>query len=469
MPDTKFDLIILGAGPGGYVAAIRAAQLGLKTALIEKRKELGGTCLNIGCIPSKALLHSSQQFHFAQHEAAHHGIVCDSVRVDLEKMLARKNQVVSQLVGGVGMLVKKNGITRFEGSGKLLGPRTVAVTGTEETLLTAPHVILACGSVPVSLPFLPTDGETVVTSEEALAFDRIPEHLVVVGAGAIGLELGSVWCRLGARVTVVEYLPRIAPGFDHEVAQGLQKALTTQGLEFHLGVKVTGLQQQPAGAVLTAEKEGAALEFAGDKILVAVGRKPFLEGCVDERVGLALDERGRVKTDAHFRTNIEGVYAIGDLIAGPMLAHKAEEEGVACVERIVNQPGHVAYDAIPGIIYTHPEGVSIGLTEEAAKEQGRRIKVGKFPFRANGRALANGDADGFVKLIADAETDRLLGGHLLSPIASELAPEIVTVMEFHGSSEDIARTVHGHPTLTEAIKEAALAVEKRAIHAVNPQ
>jgi len=467
MPDTKFDLIVLGAGPGGYVAAIRAAQLGLKTAIIEKRKTLGGTCLNIGCIPSKALLHSSHQYHFAKEEAASHGIALEGVSVDLPTMLGRKDKVVQQLVGGVGMLVKKNAITRFEGHGKLLGPGTVAVSGEEEALLTAKHVILATGSVPVELPFLPLDGETLVTSEEALAFEKVPEHLLVVGAGAIGLELGSVWSRLGSKVTVVEYLSRIAPGFDEEVATHLQRALKKQGLEFHLGVKVTGVEVENGQATLSGTKGEETVSFTGDKVLVAVGRKPFLENCVDDRVGLELDERGRVKTDAHFKTNIEGVYAIGDIIAGPMLAHKAEDEGVACAERIAGVAGHVNYNTIPGIVYTNPEGASVGLTEEAAKEQGIEVKIGKFPFRANGRALANGDVEGFVKLIADAKTDRLLGGHILSPIASELVPEIVTVMEFEGSAEDIARTVHGHPTLTEALKEAALGVDKRAIHMIN--
>jgi len=467
MSDTKFDLIVLGAGPGGYVAAIRAAQLGLKTAIVEKRKDLGGTCLNIGCIPSKALLHSSHQFHFAQHEAASHGIAIDGLKVDLPTMLGRKDQVVKQLVGGVGMLTKKNGITRVEGHGKLLGPGTVAVSGDEETLLTSKYVILATGSVPIELPFLPLDRETVVTSEEALAFEQVPEHLLVVGAGAIGLELGSVWSRLGAKVTVVEYLDRIAPGFDEEVASGLQRALKKQGLEIHLGVKVTGVQVENGIATLTAMKGEESVSYTGDKVLVAIGRKPFLENCVEERVGLELDERGRIKTDSHFKTNVEGVYAIGDVIAGPMLAHKAEDEGIVCVERIAGVPGHVNYETIPGIVYTNPEGASIGLTEADAKEKGIEIKVGKFPFRANGRALANGDVEGFVKLIADAKTDRLLGGHILSPIASELVPEIVSVMEFHGSAEDIARTVHGHPTLTEALKEAALAVDKRAIHMVN--
>jgi len=464
MPETQFDLIILGGGPAGYVAAIRAAQLGFKTAIIEKEKALGGTCLNIGCIPSKALLHSSHQFHFAQHGAAAHGIVIDGIRVDLAKMQSRKTQVVTQLTGGISMLMKRNGITRFTGTGKLMGPGTVAIAGNEETVLTAPRVILATGSVPSSLPSLPIDGTTVVTSTEALCFDKVPDHLLVVGAGAIGLELGSVWARLGSKVTVIEYLPRIAPGYDLELAQALQKALMKQGLTFHLGVKVNGCTVQDGRAVITGTREEEPVEFEGDKVLVAVGRRPFLEGCVDERVGLELDERGRVKTDAHFHTNIEGVYAIGDIIAGPMLAHKAEDEGTVCVERMAGIAGHVNYEVIPAIIYTNPEAAATGMTEEQAREKGIEINIGRFPFSANGRALANGNVEGFVKLIADAKTDRLLGGHILAAAASDLLPEIVSVKEFQGTSEDLARTVHGHPTLSEAVKEAALACDKRAIH-----
>lgn len=460
---SDFDLIVIGSGPGGYVAAIRGAQLGLKTALVEKSKTLGGVCLNIGCIPSKALLNSSHHFAFAKHGAAEHGVVVGDVKLDLPTMLKRKDKTVAQLTGGVAFLMKKNKVTVLSGEGRITAPGRVRV-GAEEHK--AAHIILATGSVPVELPTMPIDGNTVVTSTEALAFDRVPERMVVIGGGAIGLELGSVWARLGTQVDVVEFLPRIALGFDLELAQALQKSLAAEGLRFHLETKVSGVVA--AGGIATVRataKDGKEIALEAEKVLVAVGRRANLGSAVAEELGLALDERKRVKTDAHFRTNIPGVYAIGDLIAGPMLAHKAEEEGVACAERIAGKAGHVNYEVIPGVIYTHPELASVGLSEELAKEMGVEVSVGKFPFRANGRALASDTADGFVKLVADAKTDRLLGAHILSPIASELIAECVSVMEFGGSSEDLARTVHAHPTLSEAVKEAALAVERRAIHA----
>ena len=467
----EFDLIVIGSGPGGYVAAVRAGQLGLKTAIVEKSKTLGGTCLNIGCIPSKALLNSSHHFAFAKKEAAHHGVVLGEVRLDLPTMLKRKDGVVKQLTGGVAYLMKKNKVSVFTGEGRITAPGQVTVTpaagsdGGPETL-TAKHIILATGSVPIDLPTMPVDGKTVVTSTEALSFDAVPKKLIVIGAGAIGLELGSVWGRLGTEVTVVEFLPRIAPGFDLELAKGLQKALESEGIKFLLETKVAGITVKDGMAIVRATaKDGTGLDLEADKVLVAVGRKPLLGSAVAEEIGLALDERRRVKVDEHFHTNVPGVYAIGDVISGPMLAHKAEEEGIACVERIAGKAGHVNYDVIPGVIYTEPEVASVGLSEEAAKEKGIETRVGKFLFRANGRALAADSADGFVKLVADAKTDRLIGAHILSPAASELIAEAVSVMEFGGSAEDLARTVHAHPTLSEAVKEAALAVDKRAIHA----
>jgi dihydrolipoamide dehydrogenase len=461
-----FDLIIIGSGPGGYVAAIRAAQLGLKTAIIEKSKPLGGTCLNIGCIPSKALLNSSHHFSFARQEAAGHGVIVGDVRLDLPAMLKRKDKTVAQLTGGVAFLMNKNGVTRYEGTGRVTALGKVTVTGAGEAQeLTAPHIILATGSVPIDLPHMPVDGKTVVTSTEALAFAAVPERLVVIGGGAIGLELGSVWARLGAEVTVVEFLPRIAFGFDLELAQGLQKGLEADGLKFHLEAKVEAVKLKgERAAVRAVGKDGGEFVLEADKVLVAVGRKAYLGDTVVDDLRLTLDVRRRVQVNAHFQTNIPGLYAIGDVISGPMLAHKAEEEGIACVERIAGKAGHVNYDVIPGVIYTHPELAAVGWSEEQAKEKGVAVRIGKFPFKANGRALASDSAEGFVKLIADARTDQLLGAHILCAGASELIAEAVTIMEFGGSAEDLARTVHAHPTLSEAVKEAALAVDGRAIH-----
>ena len=465
----EFDLVVIGSGPGGYVAAIRAAQLGLRTAIVEKSKTLGGVCLNIGCIPSKALLNSSHHFAFARHGAAEHGVVLGDVKLDLPTMLKRKDATVKQLTGGVEFLIKKNGVTRYHGTGQVSAPGKVVVTkegGATEELVTK-NVLLATGSEPISLPNIPIDGKVTVTSTEALAFDRVPERMVVIGGGAIGLELGSVWNRLGAKVDVVEFLPRIGAGFDAELAQGLQKALAAEGLTFHLSTKVEGVDIADGRATVRAKgKDGKDLTFEADKVLVAIGRRPTLGNAVAAHLGLALDERQRVKTDGHFATNLPGVYAIGDVREGAMLAHKAEEEGVACAEFLAGKSGHVNYDVIPNVIYTNPEAAGVGLTEEQAKERGIAVRIGKFPFRANGRALASDSADGFVKLLADAKTDRLLGAHILSPAASELIAEAVAVMEFAGSSEDLARTVHAHPTLSEAVKEAALAVDGRAIHMV---
>lgn len=465
----KFDVIIIGSGPGGYVAAIRAGQLGLKTAIIEKDKELGGTCLNIGCIPSKALLSSSDHFVFAKKEASKHGIVIDNVHVDLAKMLQRKDKVVKTLVGGVRALMKTNKVTVLEGIGTIATPGKVSVKSSagETQEVETKNIVIATGSVPIELPFAKFNGDTIISSTEALSLTEAPAKLLVIGAGAIGLELGSVWSRLGSEVTMLEFLPRIAVGFDLELSNLLQRSLTAQGMTFHLETKVTAVKIDNGRATATATKGNEELKFDADKILVSVGRKPFSLGLGAEEAGVAFDERKRIKIDNHFRTNVEGIYAIGDVVAGPMLAHKAEEEGIACVEIIAGKSGHVNYDVIPGIIYTNPELAGVGLTEEAAKEKGIDYRVGKFPFRANGRALANEDADGMVKFIADAKTDRILGAHILQHAASELIAEPASVMEFGGSAEDLGRTCHSHPTLSEAVKEAALAVEKRALHIVN--
>jgi dihydrolipoamide dehydrogenase len=465
----KFDVIIIGSGPGGYVAAIRAGQLGLKTALIEKEKDLGGTCLRIGCIPSKALLTSSDHFHFAKKEAAKHGIVIENPRVDLGAMLSRKDKVVKTLTGGVRQLMKANKVTVFEGTGTISAPGKVSVksSGGETQDIETKNIVIATGSAPIELPFARFDGQKVVSSTEALTFAEAPKRLLVVGAGAIGLELGSVWNRLGSEVTVLEFLPRIALGFDLELSNLLQRALTAQGMKFHLETKVIGVRIESKGVVASATKGEEKLNFEADVILVSVGRRPFSEGLGAEKVGVEFDEKKRIKVDKHFRTNVEGIFAIGDVIAGPMLAHKAEEEGIACVENIAGKSGHVNYDAIPGIIYTNPELAGVGITEDQAKENGMDVRIGKFPFRANGRALANEDAEGIVKFVADAKTDRILGAHVLQHAASELIAEATSVIEFGGSSEDLGRTCHAHPTLSEAVKEAALAVEKRALHIVN--
>ncbi len=465
----KFDVVIIGSGPGGYVAAIRAGQLGLKTAIVEKDKELGGTCLNIGCIPSKALLTSSDHFVFAKKEAEKHGIMIDNVTVDIGKMQQRKDKVVKTLTGGVRALMKTNKVTTFEGWGTITAPGKVSVKSSngEAQEIETKNIVIATGSVPAELPFAKFDGETIVSSTEALCFTEPPKKLLVIGAGAIGLELGSVWNRLGSEVTTLEFLPRIAVGFDLELSNLLQRSLTAQGMMFHLETKVSAVKIDNARVTATATKGGEEMKFEADKVLVSVGRKPFSEGLGAEKVGVELDEKERIKIDKNFRTNVEGIYAIGDVIAGPMLAHKAEDEGIACVEIIAGKPGHVNYDVIPGIIYTNPELAGVGITEDQAKEKGIDYRVGKFPFRANGRALANEDVDGMVKFVADAKTDRILGAHILQHVASELIAEAASVMEFGGSSEDLGRTCHSHPTLSEAVKEAALNVEKRALHIVN--
>src|SRR5947208_2594229 len=465
----KFDVVIIGSGPGGYIAAIRSGQLGLKTALFEKDKELGGTCLNVGCIPSKALLTSTDHFMFVKKEAAKHGIVVDGARADLAKMQERKNKVVKTFNSGVRSLMKTNKVTVLEGLGVITEPGKVSITSSngQTQEVETRNIVIATGSAPVELPSAKFDGKTIVSSTEALEFTEAPKKLVVIGAGAIGLEVGSVWNRLGSEVTALEFLPRIAIGFDLELSNLLQRLLTAQGITFHLETKVSAVKVDNGRATATATKGGEELKFEADKVLVSVGRRPFSEGVGAEKIGVELDEKKRIKVDEHFRTNVEGIYAIGDVIAGPMLAHKAEDEGIACVEIIAGKAGHVNYEAIAGIIYTNPELAGVGLTEDQAKEKGIDVRIGKFPFRANGRALANEDHEGLVKFVADAKTDRILGAHILQHAASELIAEPASVMEFGGSSEDLGRTTHSHPTLSEAVKEAALAVEKRALHIVN--
>ena len=465
----KFDVVIIGSGPGGYIAAIRSGQLGLKTAIVEKDKELGGTCLNVGCIPSKALLTSTDHLMFVKKEAAKHGIIIDGARADLAKMQERKAKVVKTFNSGVRSLMKTNKVTVFEGLGTITAPGKVSVKSSngQTQEIETKNIVIATGSAPMELPFAKFDGKTIVSSTEALEFSEPPKKLIVIGAGAVGLELGSVWNRLGSEVTILEFLPRIALGFDLELSNLLQRLLTAQGMTFHLESKVTAAKVDNGRATVIATKGDQELKFEADKVLVSVGRRPFSEGLGAEKVGVELDDKKRIKVDDHFRTNVDGIYAIGDVITGPMLAHKAEDEGMACIEIIAGKAGHVNYQAIAGIIYTNPELAGVGLTEDQAKEQGIEVRIGKFPFRANSRALSVDDVEGMVKFVADAKTDRVLGAHILHHLASELISEAVSVIEFGGSSEDIGRTTHSHPTLSEAVREAALNVEKRALHIIN--
>ena len=463
-----YDLVVIGAGPGGYVAAIRAAQLGLKVALIEKDPSLGGTCLNVGCIPSKVLLESSELYHGAKTKLSQHGIGVGSLTLDLGTMMKRKQRVVAELTDGVASLMKKNKITVLRGRGTILAVDRVQVApgeGAAPSEIAARAILLATGSAPAALPFLPFDGQRVVDSTDALSFDGVPEKLVVIGAGAVGLELGSVWARLGAAVTVVEMMPQIAPFADTQMAKTLQRSLKQQGLDIRLKTRVEAAQLGEGGVTLTLKGgKGETEELRGDKVLVAVGRKPYSEGLGLERVGVTVDSKGRVPVDRSFRTSVPSIYAIGDLIEGPMLAHKAEEEGVAVAEQLAGKAGHVNYEAIPNIIYTSPELAVVGLSEEQAKEQKLVYRVGRFLFRANGRAKSLAEEEGMVKILAEAKTDRLLGVHIVGPRASEMIAELVLAFEFHASAEDIARTVHAHPTLSEIVKEAALAVDNRSIH-----
>ncbi len=462
----SYDLVIIGAGPGGYVCAIRAAQLGLETALVEERPSLGGTCLNVGCIPSKALLESSELYAAARHSFASHGIATAGLALDLSQMMARKDGIVKELVDGVAMLMKKNKVAIHVGRGALAAPGRVSVqSGDRKEELAAKAVCLAMGSDTVELPFAPFDGDRIVSSTEALSFTEVPGSLVVIGAGAVGLELGSVWSRLGARVKVIEMLPTIAPFADKQMSSALERALTAQHLEFHLESKVTAIESIENGTRLSFEdKGGDSRTVECDKVLVAVGRRPRTEGAGIEDIGIELDEQRRIVVDEHFRTNVEGVYAIGDLIPGPMLAHKAEDEGIALAELLAGRAGHVNYGTIPNVVYTEPELAMVGRTEAELKEAGVPFSAGRFMFRANGRAKCLGLLDGMVKILSHKETDEILGVHMVGPRASELIAEAVVAMEFHASAEDLARTCHAHPTLSEAVREAALAVEKRAIH-----
>ncbi|HJZ93333.1 MAG TPA: dihydrolipoyl dehydrogenase [Gemmataceae bacterium] len=465
-----FDLIVIGGGPGGYVAALRAAQLGMRVACIDKRPAFGGTCLNIGCIPSKALLDSSEWFHVAQNKLGNHGIGVGRLSLDLAAMMKRKGQVVKSLTDGVGFLFKKNKVTPYTGTARLLAATKVELTkadGAKETL-EAKNVLLATGSEVIELPSLKFDHQYVVNSTDALSFSDVPKHLIVVGAGYIGLELGSVWKRLGAKVTVLEFLPRILPATDGELAAIVKKSLERQGIEFHLDTKVTGARAAGRQATVTAaNKDGKELTFSGDKVLVAVGRRPFSEGLGLAETGVKFDPKtGVVEVDEHYRTSVPGIYAIGDLIPGPMLAHKAQEEGIAVAEFLAGKPAHVNYDAIPSVIYIWPEVASVGQTEEQLKESGKPYKVGKFPFLASARAKCLDETEGVVKVLTDAQTDRVLSVHIFGPRASDMIAEAVAIIEFKGSAEDIARITHAHPTLSESLAEAARAAwSGSALHA----
>lgn len=462
-----FDVIFIGGGPGGYVGAIKAAQLGLKTACVEGRGALGGTCLNVGCIPSKALLHASELVHEAEGNFAEMGIMAKSVSVDIPKMLAYKDNVIKSNVTGIEFLFKKNKVTWLKGWGKVEAAGKVTVEGESAGAYTTRAIVIATGSAPASLPGVEVDEERVVTSTGALTLPKVPKKMVVIGAGVIGLELGSVWKRLGAEVTVVEYLDQITPGMDMEICKKFQQILKKQGLDFVMGAAVQGVEKLKTKLKVAYKlrKDDSAHEIEADVVLVATGRKPHTEGLGLAEAGVALDERGRVKTDAHWQTNVAGIYAIGDVIAGPMLAHKAEEEGVAVAEQLAGKHGHVNYGVIPGVIYTSPEVASVGQTEEQLKEAGRKYKVGKFSFMGNGRAKAHFATEGFVKVLADAETDRILGCHVIGPMAGDLIHEYCVAMEFGAAAEDVARTCHAHPTFSEAMREAAMACGDGAIHA----
>ena len=462
----KFQAVVIGGGPGGYVCAIRLAQLGLRTACIESRGSLGGTCLNVGCIPSKSLLNLSEEFHKAQN-LSNKGIEVGAVKLNLNKMMKNKDKAVTILTKGVEFLLKKNKVTYFKGTGSFKSKNEILVKDhhNKEILLKTDNVIIATGSDPVSLPGVKFDEKVIVSSTGALNLEQVPKKMVVVGGGYIGLEMGSVWSRLGAEVQVVEFLDHITPGMDKEISNEFMKILKKQGIKFNMQNKVESIKNNKLGAVVsTVDKNGNKNNFECDVVLISVGRKPNTKNLNLDTIGVKLDERKRIKTDKMFKTNIENIYAIGDVISGPMLAHKAEDEGIAVAENIAGQSGHVNYDTIPGVVYTTPEVASIGKTEEQLKEKNIKYKIGKFSFMANSRAKAIDDAEGFVKILADEKTDKVLGAHLIGPHAGELIAEIGIAMEFGASSEDIARTCHAHPTFSEAVKEAALSVDKRAIH-----
>ncbi|HOO81918.1 MAG TPA: dihydrolipoyl dehydrogenase [Alphaproteobacteria bacterium] len=458
----KFDVIVIGAGPGGYVCAIRAAQLGLKVACVEKRKTLGGTCLNVGCIPSKALLSASEKFEEAEHHFSDIGIDTKP-KLNLKKMMGFKDDVVEANTKGIEFLFKKNKVTRLEGAAEIVSAGKIKI-GSDE--YEADSIVIATGSDVISLPGIEIDEKKIVSSTGALALIEVPKNMVVIGGGVIGLELGTVWRRLGAQVTVVEFLDQILPGMDGEVRKESQKIFKEQGIEFKTGMKVTSAKASATGVDLMMEPAsgGAEEKMSVDIVLMAVGRKPYTDGLGLDKLGVEMSERGQIKTDEFFETSVEGIYAIGDVIVGPMLAHKAEDEGVILAEMLAEQSGHIDYNLIPGVVYTWPEVANVGQTEEQLKDAGVKYNVGKFPFMANGRARAMNAMDGFVKILACAETDRVLGAHMIGPNAGDLIQEVVSVMEFQGTAEDIARTCHAHPTLTEVVKEAALAVHKRPIH-----
>ncbi len=462
------DVVVIGGGPGGYVAAIRAAQLGFHTVCVESDRTLGGTCVNVGCIPSKALLESSHHFEFMAHDAAKHGISLADLAMDVGTMLKRKADVVGQNTKGLEFLFRKNKITWARGAGTLKAGNVVEVRGAPPgntvTSYQARHVIIATGSVPIELPFLKFDEERILSNVGALTIPAVPKHLIVIGGGVIGLELGSVWRRLGAKVTVVELLPAILPGMDDEIVKEADKTFRKQGLDIRTGTKVTGGGREGDAVFVTVAKDGATERIEGDYVLVSVGRRPATGGIDAKALGLEVGRRGEILVDDQQRTNLPGVFAIGDCTPGPMLAHKAEEEGVVAAEVIAGKPVHMHHRTVPGVVYTWPEIAVVGLTERQAKEDGRAVKVGKFPFSANGRARTAGETTGFVKFVADATTDEILGCHMIGPSVSELIPEVVLAMEYRGSSEDIGITVHAHPTLSETTKEAALAVLGRAIH-----
>jgi len=462
----KFQAIVIGGGPGGYVCAIRLAQLGFKTACIESRGTLGGTCLNIGCIPSKSLLNLSEEFHKVKNLSSK-GIEIGEVKLNLQKMMKSKEKAVTILTKGVEFLLKKNKVTYFKGTGSFKTKNEILIKDEKnnETLVEADNIIIATGSVPVSLPNIEFDEEVIISSTGALKLGKVPNKMVVVGGGYIGLEMGSVWSRLGTEVHVIEFLDHITPGMDKEISTEFMKILKKQGINFHMQHKVEKIEKKKGGATVSSkDKNGNKKDFDCNVVLISVGRKPNTSGLNLEKIGIELDDKKRIKTDSSFKTNLDNIYAIGDVITGPMLAHKAEDEGVAAAENIAGQSGHVNYDTIPGVIYTTPEVACIGKTEEQLKEKKIKYKIGKFSFMANSRAKAIDDAEGFVKILADEKTDKVLGAHLIGPHAGELIAEIGIAMEFGASSEDIARTCHAHPTFSEAVKEAALSVEKRAIH-----
>ena len=462
----EFDVVVIGGGPGGYVCAIRAAQLGNKTACIESRGALGGTCLNVGCIPSKSLLHASEMYSKAQNEFQHIGINTGALSLDLAKMMDHKAKSVEGLTKGIEFLFKKNKVTYLKGHGSFKNKNTLEVKDSSGSVqeIKAKNIIIATGSSVLSLPNIKVDEDTIVSSTGALSLKKVPKKLIVIGGGVIGLEMGSVWLRLGSEVEVIEYMDHITPGMDREICDNFLKILKKQGMKFHLSTKVLDVKKKSDGATVFVENNGQKMEMTGDIVLMSVGRKPNTEGLNLEAAGINKDQKGRISIDKKFKTNVDNVYAIGDVVEGPMLAHKAEDEGMAVAEFISGKYGHVNHDTIPGVVYTSPEVAAVGKTEEQLKQAGIEYNVGKFPFMANSRAKINNDADGFVKILADKATDKILGVHMIGPDVGTMIAEVVLAMEFGASAEDIARTCHAHPTLTEAVREAALAVDKRAIH-----